>query len=159
MKIPYHLWDRRFYKKMHIHMRSYTLICQIIKITTAWKVSKYVVFSGQYYPKFELNTERYEVSLMQAVIRGISECRKKRTRKNSISGQFSRVRLFKVLQSDRGKFPNDAFADRMIMPFKVFSYTFPTFSVMIRTILLLSTCKFIFSWRCLLFQPFVDAHS
>ena len=57
---------------------------------------------------------------MQAVIRGISECRKKRTRKNSISGQFSRVRLFKVLQSDRGKFPSDAFADRMIMPFKVF---------------------------------------
>ena len=37
----------------------------------------------------------------------------------------------------------------MIMPFKVFSYTFPTVSVMIRTLLsdadnLLSVCKFIF---------------
>ena len=29
---------------------------------TAWKVSKYGVFSGPYFPAFALNTERYEVS-------------------------------------------------------------------------------------------------
>ena len=55
---------------------------------------------------FGLNTERYSVSL-----RIQSQCRKKRTGKNSISGHFSRVRLFKVLQSDYGKFSGDAFAD------------------------------------------------
>ena len=93
-------------KILQKNAHSYAIICQIMKITTAWKVSKYGVFSGQYYPAFGLNTERYSVSL-----RIQSQCRKKRTGKNSISGHFSRVRLFKVLQSDYGKFSGDAFAD------------------------------------------------
>ena len=51
---------------------------------TAWKVSKYGVFSGPYFPSFGPNTERYGVSL------GIhSKCEKKRTRKNSVFGHFS----------------------------------------------------------------------
>ena len=56
-----------------------------MKITTARKVSKYGGFLGQYFPTFELNTERYGVSL-----RIQFECRKIPTRKNSISGHFSR---------------------------------------------------------------------
>ena len=51
----------------------------------AWEVSKYGDFSGPYFPAFRLNTERYFVSL-----RIQSECGKIRTRKNSISGHFSR---------------------------------------------------------------------
>ena len=53
--------------------------------TTARKVSKYGVFSGPYIPVFELNTERYVVSL------GIQcECGQIRTRENSVLGHFSR---------------------------------------------------------------------
>ena len=48
-------------------------------------VSKYGVISGPYFPAFGLNTERYQVFL-----RIQSECRKIRTRNNSIFGQFSR---------------------------------------------------------------------
>ena len=51
---------------------------------TAWKVSKYGVFSGLYFPAFRLNTERYSVSL-----RIQSKCRKMRTRRNSLFGHFS----------------------------------------------------------------------
>ena len=32
-------------------------------INTAWKVSKYGVFSGPYFPVFSLNTKIYSVSL------------------------------------------------------------------------------------------------
>ena len=39
---------------------------------TVWKVCKYGVFSGPYFPAFGLNTERYGVSL-----RIQSECGKK----------------------------------------------------------------------------------
>ena len=51
---------------------------------TAWKVSKYGVFSGPHFPAFGLNTERYEVSL-----RIQSECGKIRTRKYSVFGHIS----------------------------------------------------------------------
>ena len=51
---------------------------------TAWKVSKYAVFSGPHFPAFALNTERYSVSL-----RIQSECGKIRTRKNSVFRHFS----------------------------------------------------------------------
>ena len=62
---------------------------------TAWKVTKYGVFSSPYFPafglnmerSFGLNTERYGVSL-----RIQSECGKIRTRKNSVFGQFSRIK-------------------------------------------------------------------
>ena len=52
---------------------------------TAWKVPKYGVISGPYFPAFGLNTERYEVSL-----RIQSECGKIRTRNNTVFGHFSR---------------------------------------------------------------------
>ena len=51
---------------------------------TEWKVSKYGVFSGPYYPAFGLNMKRYFVSL-----RIQSECAKIRTRKNSVFGHIS----------------------------------------------------------------------
>ena len=57
----------------------------ITKLITAWKVSKYRVFSGPYITAFELNTERYSLSL-----RIQSECGKIRNRKSSVLGDFSR---------------------------------------------------------------------
>ena len=63
-------------------------------VFTAWKASKYGVFSGPYFPAFGLNTERYFVSLC---IR--SECGKIRTRKNSVFGHFSRSVASSVLAS------------------------------------------------------------
>ena len=57
----------------------------IMMLITAWKVSKDGVFSGSYFPTFELNTERYSVTL-----RIQSECGKTRTRKNSVFAHFSR---------------------------------------------------------------------
>ena len=53
---------------------------------TAWKVSKYGVFSGLYFPVCELNTEIYSVNL-----RIQSENRKIRTRKNSVFGHSVRI--------------------------------------------------------------------
>ena len=50
---------------------------------TAWKVSKYWVFSGPYFPAFGLNTKRYSVSLCIQ-----SECGKIRTKKNYVFGHF-----------------------------------------------------------------------
>ena len=50
---------------------------------TAWKVSKYGVFSNLYFLVFGLNTERYGVSL-----RYQSKRRKIQTRKNSVSAHF-----------------------------------------------------------------------
>ena len=35
----------------------------IVESLTAWKVSKYGVFSGPYFPMFGLNRERYSISL------------------------------------------------------------------------------------------------
>ena len=53
---------------------------------TAWKVSIHEVFSGPCFPVFRLKTEIYSVK---------SECRKIRSRKNSVFGQFScSVKLF-----------------------------------------------------------------
>ena len=56
-----------------------------LQIFTAWKVSKYGVFSGPYFPVLELNTEIYAVNL-----RIQPEYGKIRTRKNSVFGHFSR---------------------------------------------------------------------
>ena len=52
--------------------------------STAWKVSKYGVFSCPCFPAFGLNTKRYSVTFCIQ-----SECGKIRTRKNSIFGHFS----------------------------------------------------------------------
>ena len=71
---------------------------------TAWKVSKYGVFSGPYFPVFGRNTEIYEVNL-----RIQSEYRKTRTTKNSIFGHFSRsvfiMRFtpYKIIQQSKRK--------------------------------------------------------
>ena len=51
---------------------------------TALKVSKHVVFSDPYFPAFELNTDRYEVSL-----RIQSKCETMWTRQSSVFGQIS----------------------------------------------------------------------
>ena len=57
---------------------------------TAWKVLKYGVFSGRYYPTFGLNTERCSVSLLIQ-----SKCGKIQTRrKKSVIGHFSCSVLF-----------------------------------------------------------------
>ena len=54
-----------------------TLISEFSEFSaTAWKVSKYGVFSGPYFPAFDLNTEIYSVNL-----RIQSECGKIWTRK------------------------------------------------------------------------------
>ena len=52
---------------------------------TAWKVSKYVVISGLYFPVFGLNTEIHRVNL-----RIQSEYREIRTRNNYVFGHFLR---------------------------------------------------------------------
>ena len=49
-------------------------------------MSKYGVFSGPYFPVFGLNTKIYGVNL-----RIQSECRKIRTRKDSVFGHVSRI--------------------------------------------------------------------
>ena len=50
---------------------------------TAWKMSKYGVFSGLYFPAFGLNTEKMG-----------TECGKIRTRKNFVFGHFSHSRSY-----------------------------------------------------------------
>ena len=57
-------------------------------IETAWKVSKYGVFSSPYFPAFGLNTKKYGVPF-----RIQSEYGKIRTRKNSVYGHFSRSEI------------------------------------------------------------------
>ena len=56
------------------------------KRSTAWKVCKYGVFSGLYFPAFGLNTERYSVSL-----RIQYKCGKIRTRKTPNTNIFYAV--------------------------------------------------------------------
>ena len=54
------------------------------RVSTAWIESKYGHFSGSYFPVCGPNTEIYSVNLCIQ-----SECRKIRTRKNSVFGHFS----------------------------------------------------------------------
>ena len=71
---------------LHMSWQSYYDAIQFVSLlNTAWKESKYGVLPGPYFHAFGLNTERYSVSL-----RIQSECRKIRTRKNSVFGHFSR---------------------------------------------------------------------
>ena len=68
-----------------------------------WKVSKYGVFSGLYFPAFGHNTERYVSFRIQ------SKCRKIRTRKNSVFAHFSRsdmckTILFRTIRTSRHMF-------------------------------------------------------
>ena len=56
----------------------------IVQTSTTWKVTKYGVISGPYFPAFGLKTERYFVSL-----RIQSACGEIRTRNNSVFGHLS----------------------------------------------------------------------
>ena len=64
------------------YWKNFKSICND-RFSTAGKVSKCGVISGPYFPAFGLNMERYFVSL-----RVQSECRKIRTRNNSVFGHF-----------------------------------------------------------------------
>ena len=55
-------------------------------IITAWKVSKYGVISGPYFPEFRLNTEIYELNLRSKSPYSV----RIQTRNNSVFGHFSR---------------------------------------------------------------------
>ena len=70
----------------HIFMTCNVRLFSIWRANTAWKMPKYRVFSGPYFPVPGLNTEIYGVNL-----RFQSEYRKIRTRKNSALGHFSRT--------------------------------------------------------------------
>ena len=61
----------------------------IFIIFIAWKVFRYGVFYGPYFPAFGLNTERSEVSLHIQ-----PECGKIQTRKNSVFGHISHSESF-----------------------------------------------------------------
>ena len=56
---------------------------------TAWKVSKYGIFSGPYFPAFQLNTEKYFVSLHIQ-----SECKKHGPEKTSYLDTFHIVQTY-----------------------------------------------------------------
>ena len=58
----------------------------LLRSITAWKVSKYGVFSVPYFPAFRLNTERLRIQ---------SECGKIRTRKTPYFDTFHAVQLLK----------------------------------------------------------------
>ena len=68
-------------------LRQYETRCDNSSLIacTVWKVSKYGVFSGPYFPVFGLNAEIYGVNLPIQ-----SKYGKIRTRKNSVFGHFSR---------------------------------------------------------------------
>ena len=74
---------------------------------TTWKVSKYGVISGPYFPVFGLNTEIYEVNL-----RIQSEYRNIRTRNNSVFGHFSRS---DILPNDLLKYFNLSIFENIFM--------------------------------------------
>ena len=59
-------------------------VCYFSKPTTAWKVYKYGVFSGLYFPVFGLNTEIYEANLHTQ-----STLRQNTNQENSVFGHFS----------------------------------------------------------------------
>ena len=76
------------YRKHFSNFEIRTTICwscgfKVAVSNTAWIVSKYGVISGPYFPVLGLNTEIYEVNLHIQ-----SECRKIRTRNNSVFGHF-----------------------------------------------------------------------
>ena len=59
-------------------------------INTAWKASKYAVFSGPYFLVIGLNTEIYAINL-----RIKAKYTKIRTRKNSVFGHFTQCKITK----------------------------------------------------------------
>ena len=78
--------DKKLTLKNNAPFRS--CISKINNTFLAWKVSKYRVFSGPYFPVFELNTEIYRVNL-----RIQDKYKEIQTRKSSAVGHFSRSDL------------------------------------------------------------------
>ena len=72
-----------------------------LQMFTAWKVSKYGVISGPYFPTFGMNMERYFVSL-----RIQSKFGKTRTRNNSVGCQ--------ECISDKGVYANSLLKDAFV---------------------------------------------
>ena len=95
--VAYSITKSFVYYESYILIHNFTILHfkHDIKNNTAWKESKYGVFSGPYFSSFGLNTERYCVSLPIQ-----SECRKTRTGKNSVFRHFSSSvklpKLFKI---------------------------------------------------------------
>ena len=81
-----HSNSKRSGKASNKLLTNFSSVQHIISTATVWKVSKYAVVSGPYFPTFWLNTDRYEVSL-----RIQSKCGKKRTRKNFVFRHFLRI--------------------------------------------------------------------
>ena len=79
-------------KYLHNYFSCETFLPSSFMIITAWKVSKYGVISGLYFPAFGLNTERHFVSL-----RIHSECGKIRTRNYSVFGHFSLSEFYRFM--------------------------------------------------------------
>ena len=75
---------RNLIQKCRNDAGSWQRKCKVCDNITAWKGSKYKVFSGPHFPVFGLNTDIYRVNLCIE-----SEYRKIRTRKNSVYGHFS----------------------------------------------------------------------
>ena len=73
-----------FFKKKGLELVH--LLLFLHDVSTTWKVSKCGVFYGLYFPVFGLNADIYTINHS---IR--SECRKIRTRKNSVFGHISRI--------------------------------------------------------------------
>ena len=80
---------------------------------TAWKVSKYEVFSGPYFPVFRLNTKIYRGNLWIQ-----TECSKIQSRRNSVFGHFSRS--VKDIPSHLTNFPKSFLTMQLTCKFSIF---------------------------------------
>ena len=80
---------------------------------TAWKVSKYGVFSGPYFPVFRLNTKIYRGNLLIQ-----TECSKIQSRRNSVFGHFSRS--VKDIPSHLTNFPKSLLTMQLTCKFSIF---------------------------------------
>ena len=74
-----------FYDTIVSNSSRQMLLHKTWKTSTAWRVGKYGVFSGPYFPAFKVNTVRYGVSLLIQ-----SECGKIWSRKNFVFWHFWR---------------------------------------------------------------------
>ena len=81
-------WEKTFSDVLRFFQKLLEISWEVLAQSapyTSWKVSKYGVIFGPYFPAFGLNTEIYRVNL-----RVESECREIQTRNNSVFGHFWR---------------------------------------------------------------------
>ena len=83
MFLLYVLFSMKHFSLLSVKLTRNNCLTLIIRLT--WKVSKYGVIFGPYFPVFGLNTEIYSVN-----VRIHSEYRNIRTRNYSVFGHFSR---------------------------------------------------------------------